>query len=349
MAGAGHSTNRFLSPLHPGPSKMTPILVTGGAGYIGSHVVLALGDAGRAAVVLDDLSTGRRDLVPGDVPFVRGDIGDGALVRRVLAKHGCRTVMHFAGSIIVSESTREPLRYYRNNVVASHGLIEACVAAGVESFVFSSSAAVYGMPDRCPVGEDAPTRPINPYGRTKLIVEWALQDAARAHGLRVAALRYFNVAGADAQGRSGECQPVASHLVKIAAEVAVGARDRMSIYGDDYDTPDGTCVRDFVHVSDLADAHLAALGHLEGGGGNVTLNCGYGHGYSVREILSKIEQVLGRKLPLAVAPRRPGDPPLLVADAARIQKIFGWKPRRDDLGEIVASAIAWERKLRVMS
>jgi UDP-glucose 4-epimerase len=325
---------------------MSPILITGGAGYIGSHVVLALRDAGRAVVVLDDLSTGRRDLVPGDVSFVRGDVGDGALARRVLVEHGCRAVMHFAGSIIVSESTREPLRYYRNNVAASQVLIEACVEAGVESFVFSSSAAVYGMPERCPVDESAPTRPINPYGRTKLVTEWALQDATRAHGLRVAALRYFNVAGADALGRSGECQPVASHLVKIAAEVAVGARGGMSLHGDDYDTPDGTCVRDYIHVSDLAAAHLAALSHLEGGGESVTLNCGYGHGYSVRQVLDKIGEVLGRPLPLSLAPRRPGDPPLLVADAGRIRAMFGWAPRHDDLGEIVASAIAWERKLR---
>lgn len=227
--------------------------------------MLALRDAGHAAVVLDDLSTGRRDLVPDGVPFVRGDVGNGMLIRRVLADHSCRAVMHFAGSIIVSESTSEPLRYYRNNVTASLALIEACIAAGVESFVFSSSAAVYGIPDRCPINEDAPTSPINPYGRTKLTIEWALQDAARACGLRIAALRYFNVAGADAQGRSGECQPTATHLVKIAAEVAVGARNQMNIYGDDYDTPDGTCVRDFVHVSDLADAHLAALRHLDGG------------------------------------------------------------------------------------
>lgn len=321
---------------------MNPVLVTGGAGYIGSHVVLALRDAGRAVVVLDDLSTGRRDLVPGDIPFVQGD---GALVRRVLAEHGCRAVMHFAGSIIVSESTREPLRYYRNNVAASQALIEACVEAGVESFVFSSSAAVYGMPERCPVNESAPTRPINPYGRTKLVTEWALQDASRVHDLRVAALRYFNVAGADPRGRSGECQPVASHLVKIAAEVAVGARDGMSLYGDDYDTPDGTCVRDYIHVSDLADAHLAALRHLETGGESVTLNCGYGHGYSVRQVLDKIGEVLGRALPLSVAPRRPGDPPLLVADARRIRETLGWASKHDDLGKIVASAIAWEKKL----
>jgi len=324
---------------------MNPILVTGGAGYIGSHVVLALRDVGRAVVVLDDLSTGRRDLVPRDVPFVRGDAGDGALTRRVLAEYGCRAVIHFAGSIIVSESVREPLRYYRNNALASQSLIEACVAAGVASFVFSSSAAVYGMPERCPVDETAPTRPINPYGRTKLITEWALADATATHGLRAAVLRYFNVAGADPQGRSGECQPVASHLIKIAAELAVGARARMSIYGDDYDTPDGTCVRDYIHVSDLADAHLAALALLERGGADVTLNCGYGHGYSVREVLTKVEEVLGRKLPLGVAPRRPGDSPLLVADATRIGQVLGWAPRHDDLGKIVSSAIAWERKL----
>lgn len=324
---------------------MSPILITGGAGYIGSHVVLALRDAGREVVVVDDLSTGRRDLLPRDVPFVRGDVGDGNLMRRVLAERGCRAVMHFAGSIIVSESTREPLRYYRNNVTASQALIEACVETGVESFAFSSSAAVYGMPARCPVDETAPTQPINPYGRTKLITEWALRDAIQAHGLRVAALRYFNVAGADPRGRSGECQPVASHLVKIAAEVAVGARPGMNIYGDDYDTPDGTCVRDYIHVSDLADAHVAALTHLEGDGASVTLNCGYGHGYSVRQVLDKVEEVIGRGLPIDIAPRRPGDPSLLVADAARIGETLGWTPRHDDLGEIVASAIAWEKKL----
>ena len=308
---------------------MTPILVTGGAGYIGSHVV-----------VIDDLSTGRRDLVQGDVPFIRGDVGDGTLVRRVLAEHGCRAVMHFAGSIIVSESTREPLRYYRNNVAASQSLLESCVAVGVGSFVFSSSAAVYGMPARCPVDETAPTQPINPYGRTKLITEWALRDTMQAHGLRIAALRYFNVAGADTRGRSGECQPVASHLIKIAAQVAVGARAKMSVYGDDYDTPDGTCVRDYVHVSDLADAHLAALGHLEGGGESVTLNCGYGHGYSVRQVLDKVAEIIDRELPIDIEPRRPGDPPLLVADAARIGEVLGWAPKHNDLGKIVASAIA---------
>lgn len=324
---------------------MSPILVTGGAGYIGSHVVLALRDAGRTVVVLDDLSTGRHALVPGDVPFVQGDVGDGKLVRRVLAEHGCRAVMHFAGSIIVSESTREPLRYYRNNVTASQALIESCVAAGVESFVFSSSAAVYGMPARCPVDETAPAQPINPYGRTKLITEWALRDAMQAHGLRVAALRYFNVAGADARGRSGECQPVASHLIKIAAELAVGARPDMSIYGDDYDTPDGTCVRDYIHVSDLADAHIAALQHLEGGGESVILNCGYGHGYSVRQVLDKVAEIVGRELPIDIAPRRTGDPPLLVADATRIGEVLGWTPKHNDLGKIVASAIAWEKKL----
>ena len=326
------------------------VLVTGGAGYIGSHVALALIEAGHAAVVLDDLSTGARDLVPAAADFVEGNAGDGALVRRLIAEKSIGAVMHFAGSIIVPESVRDPLKYYRNNTCASRDLIEACVEAGISRFVFSSTAAVYGLPETLPITEDAPTAPINPYGTSKLVTEMMLADVVRAHDFAYVALRYFNVAGADSAGRSGQSTPEATHLIKIACEVAVGARDHIEIFGDDYDTPDGTCVRDYIHVSDLAAAHLRALDHLategEGGGESLTLNCGYGRGYSVREVLASVERAAGTSLDKRTAPRRAGDPPALVSNADRLRARFGWTPEHDDLDVITATALAWERHRR---
>ena len=321
------------------------MLVTGGAGYIGSHVVLALRDAGRPVVVIDDLSTGRRAAIPDGVPLIEGSVGDPDLVTRAIADHGVGTVMHFAGSIIVPESVERPVDYYRNNTVNSLALIDTCLRIGVGRFIFSSTAAVYGMPEVMPIDEDAPTRPINPYGRSKLMTEWTLRDVAEAHGLRYVALRYFNVAGADPAGRSGQSSKVATHLLKIAAQAATGQRPEIQIYGDDYPTPDGTCVRDYIHVSDLASAHVAALDHLEAGGESRTLNCGYGRGYSVREVLDMVETVLGRSLPIRTAGRRAGDPPTLVAKTDRIGEALNWTPRFADLRTIVETALAWERKL----
>ncbi len=321
------------------------VLVTGGAGYIGSHAVLALRDAGRPVVVLDDLSTGRRAAVPDGVPFVAGDAGDPALVGRLLRDHAVGAVMHFAGSIVVPDSVERPLDYYRNNTLTSHALIVACVQAGVERFIFSSTAAVYGMPDRLPIDEDTALRPINPYGSSKLMTEWMLRDAAAAHGLRPVVLRYFNVAGADPALRSGQSTRVATHLLKIAAQVATGQRPELQVFGDDYPTPDGTCVRDYIHVSDLAAAHVAALEHLERGGGALTLNCGYGRGYSVRAMVEAVERALGRPLAVRMAGRRAGDPPALVADVGRIGRTLDWTPRFADLDGIVATALAWERRL----
>jgi UDP-glucose 4-epimerase len=322
----------------------TTVLVTGAAGYVGSHVVLALTDAGRRVVALDDLSTGDRNLVPPGVPFIHGDAGDAGLLARIFTDHDVGAAMHFAGSIVVPESVTRPLDYYRNNTLTAHALISACVQAGVSRIIFSSTAAVYGMPEHLPVDEDSPTAPINPYGASKLMTEWMLRDAAAAHGLRYVALRYFNVAGADPALRSGQCSPVATHLIKIACETAVGRRGETAIFGDDYPTPDGTCLRDYIHVADLADAHLLALNHLEAGGGDLTLNCGYGRGHSVREVLETTGRLLGRSLPTRIAPRRPGDPPALIAAADRIVKVLGWRPRYDDLATIITHALAWERR-----
>lgn len=320
------------------------VLVTGGAGYIGSHVMLALRDRGRRVVVLDNLSTGRRAAVPDDVPFVEGDAGDRALTASVLREHAIGTVMHFAGSIVVPESVTQPLAYYHNNTANSLALIDTCRACGVERFVFSSTAAVYGMPDVLPVDEDAPTRPINPYGTSKLMTEWMLRDAAAAHGLRYIALRYFNVCGADPDGRSGQATRNPTHLLEIAAQVATGQRSEMWIYGDDYPTPDGTCVRDYIHVSDLAAAHVAALDHLEAGGESRVLNCGYGRGYSVREMLAALERAVGHPLNAHMAPRRAGDPAALVAKVDRIHAVLNWTPRYADTDIIVATTLAWTRR-----
>lgn len=321
------------------------ILITGGAGYIGSHAVLALREAGWGVVVIDDLSTGRRDLVGDDVPFIAGDIGDAALVGQVIRDHGCRSVMHFAGSIIAPESVAEPLKYYANNTMASRNLIEVCVDEGIEAFVFSSTAAVYGNPKKIPIPEEAETKPINPYGSSKLMTEWILRDVAEASPLRYAALRYFNVAGADAEGRSGQAGPNTTHLIRIASEVVAGKRPDISIFGEDYDTPDGTCIRDYIHVSDLADAHVLAIDHVLRTKENLTLNCGYGQGFSVRQVLDVMQKLADAPITVKSAPRREGDAARLVADSKKIRDVLGWRPKHDDLEEIISSALEWERGL----
>ncbi|HTO80912.1 MAG TPA: UDP-glucose 4-epimerase GalE [Methylomirabilota bacterium] len=321
------------------------VLVTGGAGYIGSHVVLALRDFGHVVVALDDLSAGNRKLVPDDVIFTEGDVDDGDATAALIERHGIEAVMHFAGSIVVPESVRNPLEYYRNNTVASRSLIATCVAKGVRHFVFSSTAAVYGIPAHVPITEDMPTAPINPYGASKLMTEWMLRDTAAAHDLTYVSLRYFNVAGADPKGRAGQSTRSATHLIKIACEAAAGHRDHVQIFGSDYDTPDGTCIRDYIHVTDLADAHLRALDHLATGGDSLVLNCGYGRGRSVLEVLAAVERVAGKRLDVRKGPRRPGDPPALVADPAKLRKTLAWEPRLDDLDVIVRTALDWERRL----
>ena len=323
---------------------MGTILVTGGAGYIGSHVVLKLAERGEDVVVLDNLSTGFRSAVlHGDLMI--GDTADRHLVSKLLEARRVDAVMHFAAHIVVPESVEQPLKYYRNNTCATGSLLECCIESGVRHFVFSSTAAVYGIPATGRAGEDAPTEPINPYGTSKLMSEWMLRDAARVSSLDYVALRYFNVAGADFAGRIGQSTPNATHLVKVACEHVVGKRDHVPVFGNDYDTPDGTCVRDYVHVEDLAAAHLDALDYLRQGGGSATLNCGYGRGFSVHEVLEAVRRVSGETLNVVPAPRRPGDPPQLVAVAERIRDLLGWTPRHDDLEEIVSSALAWERRL----
>jgi UDP-glucose 4-epimerase len=321
-------------------------LVTGGAGYIGSHVVWALADAGWRVVVIDDLSAGRRVTLPEGVRLVVGDVGAPGPLRRLLREERVSAVLHFAGSIVAPESVARPLLYYRNNTASSLALLEACLEAGIESLVFSSTAAVYGDPERVPVAEDAPLRPITPYGRSKLMTEQMLADASAAHGLRYVALRYFNVAGADPAGRTGAATPGASNLIKAVCEAALGIRPGITIFGDDYPTADGTCVRDFIHVADLAHAHARAVEHLAGGGESLTLNCGYGRGFSVREVIAALTRLLGRPLDVVTAGRRPGDPAAVVADNARILARLGWRPRHDDLEQILRDALAGERRLR---
>jgi UDP-glucose 4-epimerase len=325
-----------------------PILVTGGAGYIGSHMVHALVDAGESVVVLDNLSTGFRWALPAGVPLVIGDTGDQAGVAALLATHKIESIIHFAASIVVPDSVADPLGYYRNNTANSRALIETAIGAGVKHFIFSSTAAVYGNPARMPVAEDDPLAPMSPYGSSKLMTEIMLRDAAAAHGLGYVVLRYFNVAGADPQQRTGQSTKGATHLIKVAVETALGKRDRMDVFGTDYPTPDGTCVRDYIHVSDLVAAHAAALKHLRAGRPSQTFNCGYGHGYSVLEVLEAVKRVAGRDLPVTMAGRRPGDPASIVADCTRIRQTLGWVPEYDDLDTIVAHALAWERKLAEM-
>jgi UDP-glucose 4-epimerase len=324
------------------------ILVTGGAGYIGSHVVRQLGEAGERVVTLDNLSRGFAEAVTYG-PLVVGDTGDQDLVRHVLREHEIGCVMHFAAFTIVPESVAEPLKYYGNNTANTRALLECCLETGVSQFVFSSTAAVYGMPPGGVAAEDAPTAPINPYGTSKLMSEWMLRDLSAVTALRHVALRYFNVAGSDPGGRIGQSTPDATLLTKVAVEHVVGKRSHVSIYGTDYPTPDGTGVRDYIHVEDLAAAHLSALRYLRAGGASTTLNCGYGHGYSVREVLAAVERAAGRPLVVREEPRRAGDPPILVAKADRIRAELDWTPRFDRLDQIVGDSLRWERTLRARS
>jgi UDP-glucose 4-epimerase len=321
------------------------VLVTGGAGYIGGHTIIALLDRGEVPVVLDDLSTGTRAAVPTNVPLVIGDVGDIELVTQVIRKHGVDAVLHFAAKIIVPDSVADPLTYYLNNTVKTRALLEAVVRGNVRYFVFSSTAAVYGNPNSTPVSEDAIPAPLSPYGLSKLMSEQMLRDASAAYGLHHVILRYFNVAGADPAGRHGQSTPNATHLIKVALETALGRRSHMSIYGDDYPTSDGTCVRDYLHVSDLANAHLAALDYLRRGGESSTLNCGYGRGYSVKQVIDTVKMVAGVDFEVQQAPRRAGDAASIVANSDRLRGL-GWKPELNDLRTIVQHAFNWEKNLR---
>jgi UDP-glucose 4-epimerase len=323
---------------------MGTILVTGGAGYIGSHVVRQLGETAEKVIVLDNLGRGFRQAVTAG-ELVVGDVGDYALVSKLLAEHRVDTVMHFAAHTIVPESVAQPLKYYGNNTCSTRALLQACVEHKVSNFVFSSTAAVYGMPDQGYADEESPTRPINPYGTSKLMSEWMLRDVAAVNPLRYVALRYFNVAGSNPEGRIGQATPGATLLTKVACEAMVGKRPHVAVFGSDYPTPDGTGVRDYLHVEDLAAAHLNALDYLRGGGKSVTLNVGYGHGYSVREVLRMVETVGGKPLTVREEARRAGDPAYLVARADRIRSELGWRPRYDDLQAIVTHSLAWEKKL----
>jgi len=325
------------------------VLVTGGAGYIGSHMVLALLDRGEDVVVVDNLSTGHKWMVPEGAELVIGEAGDEALVGDLITRHKVDAITHFAGSIVVPDSVTNPLGYYNNNTVTSRALMAAAVAGGVRNFIFSSTAAVYGDAKTNPVLEGATLAPISPYGSSKMMTEMMLRDTAFAHDFRYTALRYFNVAGADPKGRSGQSTPRATHLIKMAAQTALGDRQSLSIFGTDYDTPDGTCIRDYIHVTDLALAHLHALDRLRGGGDSVVLNCGYGRGFSVRDVIAAVERAAKTSINQIEAPRRAGDPPELVAGVDAIHEILGWRPTHDDLDEIATSAFAWERRLRDLS
>ena len=321
------------------------VLVTGGAGYIGSHMVHSLRDAGERVVVLDNLSSGFRRVLPDDVPLLVGDAGDASLVSSILAKHDVRSIIHFAASVVVGDSVVDPLGYYRNNTANFLSLMEAAVKGRVKHFIFSSTAAVYGTPRTLPVAEDSPLLPESPYGASKLMSEMMLRDVCRAYGMSHAILRYFNVAGADPQGRTGQSTPNSTHLIKIAVQAALGLRQSMEIFGTDYPTPDGTCLRDYIHVSDLVAAHLAALARLRAGSESRTFNCGYGHGYSVLEVIETVKRFTGVDFPVTFSARRPGDPSAIVADSARIVGELGWRPAFDDLTTIVGHALAWEKQL----
>ena len=330
-------------------SKPT-VLVTGGAGYIGSHAVLALRDAGWPVAVIDNLTTGFRFAIPDGVPLYEGDIEDAELLARIFAEQGMGAgrgaIMHFAGSIVVPESVTNPLKYYHNNTVKSRALIASAVAAGVPHFIFSSTAAVYGIPDVTAVSEDTPQRPINPYGWSKLMTEQMLADVAAAHPINCGVLRYFNVAGADPQARSGQSTAGATHLIKVAIEAALGKRESVSVFGTDYATPDGTGVRDYIHVSDLAAAHVLTLEALIAEPArSLTMNCGYGRGFSVTEVLDAVDRVTNRQLDRRLEPRRAGDPDSLISNPARLKATLGWQPANADLDTIIAHALAWERKL----
>ncbi len=324
------------------------VLVTGGAGYIGSHMVLELLDSGEEVVVVDNLSTGFRWAVADAAKLIVGDVADQELVGGLIAEHGVDAIIHFAGSIVVPDSIADPLGYYLNNTVKSRALIECAVNCSVKHFIFSSTAAVYGMPEENPVFEDASLRPISPYGTSKLMTEIMLGDAGKAHDLDFVALRYFNVAGADPKGRSGQSTPRATHLIKVASQAALGQRPHLEVFGTDYPTPDGTCIRDYIHVTDLVRAHMAALALLRRGGGSQVLNCGYGRGASVLEVIEAVKKASGADFPVRIAERRPGDPAALVAGAERIREVLGWMPRYDDLDMIVAQALAWERRLSAL-
>ena len=321
------------------------ILVTGGAGYIGSHMVLELLDAGEKVVVLDNLTTGFRWAVPRSAPLIVGDVGDENGLSALFKAHAIEAVIHFAGSIVVPDSVIDPLGYYHNNTVKSRSLIAAAIQAGVRQFIFSSTAAVYGDVKENPVAETAPLVPMSPYGTSKLMTELMLRDAAVAHDFRYVALRYFNVAGADPAGRSGQSTPRATHLIKVACETALGKRRHMEVFGTDYPTPDGTCIRDFIHVKDLARAHVAALKHLRGGAKSDVFNCGYSKGYSVLQVIEAVKRASGKSFDVRLSPRRPGDPPAIVSASTKIRQTLGWVPEHDDLDRIVAQALAWESRL----
>jgi UDP-glucose 4-epimerase len=321
------------------------ILVTGGAGYIGSHLVHELADAGEPVIVLDNLSTGFRSALPATVPLFLGETGDTAFVGAIIREHGVKSIVHFAASIVVPDSVSNPLAYYRNNTANTRCVLEAAVTNGVKHVIFSSTAAVYGNPATLPVREDSPLAPMSPYGSSKLMSEIMLRDTGAAHDLRYVILRYFNVAGADPAMRTGQSTPAATHLIKVAVQTALGTRPKMDVFGTDYPTPDGTCVRDYIHVTDLARAHSAALRHLRGGGASDTFNCGYGHGYSVRDVIEAVRQACGHDFAVTYAGRRAGDPAGIVADAGRIRSALGWTPQYDDLHTIVSHAMAWERRL----
>lgn len=321
------------------------VLVTGGAGYIGSHTVLALAEAGEDVVVIDDLSTGFSAYLPEGVPLFIGDAGDENLLEGVIAQHNIESIIHFAGSVVVPDSMRDPLGYYRNNFMTARNLLNVAVKRGINRFIFSSTAAVYGNPDQVPVPEHAPTRPLSPYGSSKLMTEIMLHDVASAYGMQYVTLRYFNVAGADPQARIGLATVGATHLLKIAVEAATGQRAKIDVFGTDYPTQDGSCIRDFIHVTDLSQAHRSALAHLRNGGASTTLNCGYGRGYSVLETIDAVRRVSGRSFAVQYAPRRPGDIMTMVADTSRIRGLLDWKPKYEDLETIAAHALAWEDKL----
>jgi UDP-glucose 4-epimerase len=326
-------------------SDVMTILVTGGAGYIGSHTVQALTQGGANVVVIDNLSTGFSQFLPEGVPLFIGDAADENLVEGVIAAHGVEAIIHFAGSVVVPDSLRDPLGYYRNNTMTTRNLLNAAVRCNVRRFIFSSTAAVYGNSDQVPVPEEAPTCPLSPYGMSKLMTEIMLHDVAAAHGLRYVVLRYFNVAGADPDARIGLATAGATHLLKIAVEAATGQRAKIDVFGTDYPTADGSCIRDFIHVADLAEAHRAALAYLDGGGPSTTLNCGYGRGYSVLETIEAVRRASGRNFAIQHAERRPGDVMTMIADTTRIRATLDWTPRFDDIDTIARHALAWEEKL----